>query len=307
MTGKESSHELFFLDYLMLLVKTRICEFAIINNRGAHNMEDLRLVANNMRKNIVKMVHNAKSGHPGGSLSCADILTALYFNVMNIDKNNLNDKKRDKLVMSKGHASPALYAVLAEKGFISEEELMTFRLIDSRIQGHPNMNSCPGVDMTTGSLGQGLSVGVGMALANKLDNNPFRTYVICGDGECDEGMIWEAAMAASHYKLDNLLMILDHNGLQIDGRNEDVMNNAPLGEKFAAFGWNVFGVDGHDIDAVTEACKAAETVKGKPTVIIAETIKGKGVSFMENQAGWHGKAPNDEELAIALRDLGGEQ
>ena len=270
-------------------------------------MEDLRLVANNMRKNIVKKVHNAKSGHPGGSLSCADILTALYFNVMNIDKNNLNDKKRDKLVMSKGHASPALYAVLAEKGFISEEELMTFRLIDSRIQGHPNMNSCPGVDMTTGSLGQGLSVGVGMALANKLDNNPFRTYVICGDGECDEGMIWEAAMAASHYKLDNLLMILDHNGLQIDGRNEDVMNNAPLGEKFAAFGWNVFGVDGHDIDAVTEACKAAETVKGKPTVIIAETIKGKGVSFMENQAGWHGKAPNDEELAIALRDLGGEQ
>ena len=270
-------------------------------------MEDLRLVANNMRKNIVKMVHNAKSGHPGGSLSCADILTALYFNVMNIDKNNLNDKKRDKLVMSKGHASPALYAVLAEKGFISEEELMTFRLINSRIQGHPNMKSCPGVDMTTGSLGQGLSVGAGMALANKLDNNPFRTYVICGDGECDEGMIWEAAMAASHYKLDNLLMILDHNGLQIDGRNEDVMNNAPLGEKFAAFGWNVFGVDGHDIDAVTEACKAAETVKGKPTVIIAETVKGKGVSFMENQAGWHGKAPNDEELAIALKDLGGEE
>ena len=270
-------------------------------------MEDLRLVANNMRKNIVKMVHNANSGHPGGSLSSTDILTALYFNVMNIDKNNLNDKKRDKLVMSKGHASPALYAVLAEKGFISEEELMTFRLINSRLQGHPNMNDCPGVDMSTGSLGQGLSVAVGMSLANKLDNNPFRTYVVCGDGECNEGMIWEAAMAASHYKLDNLLLVVDHNGLQIDGKNEDVMNTAPLGEKFASFGWNVFGVDGHDIDAITEACKAAETVKGKPTVIIAETVKGKGVSFMENQAGWHGKAPNDAELAQALKELGGEE
>ena len=270
-------------------------------------MEDLRLVANNMRKNIVKMVHNANSGHPGGSLSSTDILTALYFNVMNIDKNNLNDKKRDKLVMSKGHASPALYAVLAEKGFISEEELMTFRLINSRLQGHPNMNDCPGVDMSTGSLGQGLSVAVGMSLANKLDNNPFRTYVVCGDGECNEGMIWEAAMAASHYKLDNLLLVVDHNGLQIDGKNEDVMNTAPLGEKFASFGWNVFGVDGHDVDAITEACKAAETVKGKPTVIIAETVKGKGVSFMENQAGWHGKAPNDAELAQALKELGGEE
>ena len=270
-------------------------------------MEDLRLVANNMRKNIVKMVHNANSGHPGGSLSSTDILTALYFNVMNIDKNNLNDKKRDKLVMSKGHASPALYAALAEKGFIPEEELMTFRFINSRLQGHPNMNDCPGVDMSTGSLGQGLSVAVGMSLANKLDNNPFRTYVICGDGECNEGMIWEAAMAASHYKLDNLLLVVDHNGLQIDGKNEDVMNTAPLGEKFASFGWNVFGVDGHDIDAITEACKAAETVKGKPTVIIAETVKGKGVSFMENQAGWHGKAPNDEQLAEALKELGGEE
>ena len=269
-------------------------------------MEDLKLVANNMRKNIVKMVHNAKAGHPGGSLSCTDILVALYFNVMNIDKNNLNDTRRDKLVMSKGHASPALYAVLAEKGFIPEEELMTFRLINSRLQGHPSRKNCPGVDMSTGSLGQGLSVGVGMSIANKLDNNEFRTYVICGDGECDEGQIWEAAMAAAHYKLDNLLLVIDHNGLQIDGRNEDVMNTAPLGEKFASFGWNVFGVDGHDIDAVTEACKAAEQIKDKPTVIIAETIKGKGVSFMENQAGWHGKAPNDEELAQALKDLGGE-
>ncbi|MBQ4251601.1 MAG: transketolase [Erysipelotrichaceae bacterium] len=269
-------------------------------------MEDLKKIANNMRKNIVKMVHNAKAGHPGGSLSCTDILVALYFNVMHIDAENLHDVQRDKFVMSKGHASPALYSVLAEKGFITYDDLMTFRLIDSNIQGHPNMLECPGVDMSTGSLGQGLSVAVGMSLANKLDKNEFRTYCICGDGECDEGQIWEAAMAAAHYKLDNLLMILDHNGLQIDGRNEDVMNNAPLGAKFAAFGWNVFSVDGHDIEAVTAACKAAEQVKGQPTVIIAETIKGKGVSFMENQAGWHGKAPNDAELAIALKDLGGE-
>ena len=268
-------------------------------------MDNLQHIANNMRKNIVKMVHNAASGHPGGSLSSTDILTALYFNVMDITKDNLNDVHRDKFVMSKGHASPALYAVLAEKGFISEEELMTFRHIDSRLQGHPNMRDCPGVDMSTGSLGQGLSVAVGMALANKLDNNEFRTYCLCGDGEMNEGQIWEAAMAAAHYHLDNLLLVVDHNGLQIDGKNEDVMNTAPLGEKFASFGWNVFGVDGHDIEAITAACQAAATVKGMPTVIIAETVKGKGVSFMENQAGWHGKAPNDEELARALEELGG--
>ena len=268
-------------------------------------MVDLTKVANNMRKNIVKMVHNAQAGHPGGSLSCADILTALYFNVMHIDKTNVNDPVRDRFVMSKGHASPALYAVLAEKGFIEEDELMTFRLINSRLQGHPNMRECPGVDVSTGSLGQGLSVAVGMALANRLQKLPFRTYCLCGDGEIDEGQIWEAAMAAGHYKLDNLLLIIDHNHLQIDGRNEDVMNNNPIGAKFEAFGWNVFGVDGHDIDAITAACKAAEEVKGKPTVIVAETIKGKGVSFMENQAGWHGKAPNDEQLAQALKDLGG--
>ena len=268
-------------------------------------MSDLKKIANNMRKNIVRMVHNAQSGHPGGSLSCADILTVLYFRIMNINKDNLHDVKRDKFVLSKGHASPAIYAVLAEKGFIPQEEVMTYRLINSRLQGHPNMRDCPGVDISTGSLGQGLSVAVGMSLANKLDGNDFRTYVLLGDGECDEGMVWEAAMAAAHYKLDNLLAIVDHNGLQIDGKNDDVMKNAPLGEKFAAFGWNVFGVDGHDMDAIEAACKAAEQVKGRPTVIIAETIKGKGVSFMENQVGWHGKAPNDEQLEIALKDLGG--
>ncbi len=268
-------------------------------------MEDLNNVALRVRRNIVKMVHSANSGHPGGSLSGTDILVALYFNVMNINKENLHDRQRDRFVLSKGHASPLLYAVLAEKGFIPESELPTFRHINSRLQGHPNMLDCPGVDVSTGSLGQGLSVAVGMALAAKLDNTPYRTYCMCGDGELDEGQIWEAAMAAAHYNLDNLLMIVDHNGLQIDGRNEDVMDTAPLGAKFQAFGWNVFGVDGHDIDAVTAACKEAEKVKGKPTVIIAETVKGKGVSFMENQAGWHGKAPNDEELKKALEDLGG--
>ena len=269
-------------------------------------MSELSGIANNMRKNIVKMVHNAQSGHPGGSLSCVDILAVLYFKVMNINKDNLNDTQRDKFILSKGHASPAIYSVLAEKGFISEEELLTYRIFGSRLQGHPNMNDCPGIDMSTGSLGQGLSVAVGMSLANKLDNNDYRTYVLLGDGECDEGMVWEAAMAAAHYNLDNLLAIVDHNGLQIDGKTSDVMNTSPLGEKFASFGWNVFGVDGHDHDAIEAACKAAEQVKGKPTVIIAETVKGKGISYMENQAGWHGKAPNDEQLAQALEELGRE-
>ncbi|MGI6608413.1 MAG: transketolase [Erysipelotrichaceae bacterium] len=268
-------------------------------------MDNLQRIANNMRINIVKMVHANKSGHPGGALSCADILTALYFEVMNINNDNLNDKVRDKFVLSKGHASAALYAVLAEKGFIPFEQLPTFRAIDSKLQGHPNMLDCPGVDISTGSLGQGLSVAVGMSLANKLDGNDFRTYVLCGDGELQEGQIWEAAMSASHYNLDNLLLIVDYNGLQIDGYNTDVMNIRPIGDKFKAFGWNTISVDGHDIESVIAACNYAETIKGQPTVVIAETVKGKGVSFMENQAGWHGKAPSDEELAIALKDLGG--
>jgi transketolase len=269
-------------------------------------MENLQKIANNMRINIVKMVHAGKSGHPGGALSCADILTALYFNVMDINKENLNDKVRDKFILSKGHASAAIYAVLAEKGFIPFEELPTFRAINSKLQGHPNMLDCPGVDVSTGSLGQGLSVGVGMSLANKLDGNDYRTYVLCGDGELQEGQIWEAIMSAAHYNLDNLLVIVDYNGLQIDGKNSDVMNVNPIGEKFKAFGWHTISVDGHDIEAITAGCNYAKTIKGKPTVIIAETVKGKGVSFMENQAGWHGKAPSDEELAIALKDLGGK-
>ncbi len=268
-------------------------------------MADLKKVANNMRKNIVKMVHNSKSGHPGGSLSATDILTALYFNVMDITEENVNDQFRDKLILSKGHASPALYAVLREKNFLTDEDLMTFRLINSNLQGHPNMNETKGVDMSTGSLGQGLSVAVGISLANKLNGNSFRTHVICGDGELQEGQIWEAAMSASHFGLDNLLLVVDHNKLQIDGFNKDVMNVESIVDKFAAFGWNVLTCDGHDIDDITEKANLAKTVKGKPTVIVAETVKGKGVSFMENQASWHGTAPNDEQLAKALEELGG--
>jgi transketolase len=267
--------------------------------------EEQKAIATRVRRNILKMIHHANSGHPGGSLGAADIMVALYFNVMHIDKDNVHDLHRDKFVLSKGHCCPALYAVLKEKGILSQEDLMTFRIIDSRLQGHPNMNDTPGVDMSTGSLGQGLAAGVGMALANKLDGNRYRTYVLCGDGECDEGEIWEAAMAAAHYRLDNLLLIVDRNRLQIDGWTAEVMNTAVLEDKFAAFGWHVATVDGHDIDAVTAAAKAAEAVKGQPSVLIADTIKGKGVSFMENQAGWHGKAPNDEQLAQALAELGG--
>ena len=269
-------------------------------------MPDLKKIAMEVRRNAIKEVYCAQSGHPGGSLSVTDILVTLYFNIARIDKTNVKDVQRDKVILSKGHCSPALYAVLAEKGFIDKEELTTFRHINTRLQGHPTFYA-PGVDMTTGSLGQGLSVGVGASLANKLDNNDFRTYVVCGDGECQEGQIWEAAMAAAHYKLDNLLVIVDHNHLQIDGNNDDVMKVNPIGQKFESFGWNVYGVDGHDIDALTEACKLAETVKGKPTAIIAETVKGKGVSFMENQAGWHGKAPNEEQYKQAMRELGGTE
>lgn len=260
--------------------------------------------AKNVRKNIVKMVHAAKSGHPGGSLSAADIVTCLYFNEMNVNEENVESNKRDRFVLSKGHASPLLYSVLAEKGFISEEELLTFRQVNSKLQGHPNMNYVKGVDMSTGSLGQGISCAVGMAMANKLDNSEYRVYALLGDGECEEGQVWEAAMAAAHYKLDNLCAILDYNGLQIDGNITDVMNPAPFGKKFEAFGWHVITIDGHDMEAITSAYAKAKECKGKPTMIVAKTIKGKGVSYMENNYAWHGVAPSDEELAIALKDLG---
>lgn len=260
--------------------------------------------ANNIRRNIVKMVHAAKSGHPGGSLSATDVITCLYFNEMNINEDNVGSNKRDRFILSKGHASPLLYAVLAEKGFLREEELLSFRQIDSKLQGHPNMNYVKGVDMSTGSLGQGISCAVGMAMANKLDNSEHRVYALLGDGECEEGQVWEAAMAAAHYQLDNLCAILDYNGLQIDGNIADVMNPAPFGKKFEAFGWNVVTIDGHDMDAINSAYAKAKECKGKPTMIIAKTIKGKGVSFMENNYAWHGVAPNDEQLATALKELG---
>ena len=262
--------------------------------------------AKNIRKNIIKEVSNAQSGHPGGSLGAADLLTVLYFDVMDFTKENAHSLDRDRFVLSKGHASPLLYAVLAEKGIIDEAELLTFRKLNTRLQGHPDINELDGIDMSTGSLGQGTSASVGMALANRLDKNDHRIYALVGDGEAEEGQVWEAAMAAGHYKLDNLCWIIDNNGLQIDGRCEDVIGPEPFEPKFEAFGWNVMTVDGHDYEALHDAFEKAKEYKGKPTCIIAKTIKGKGVSFMENQAGWHGKAPDAELTAIALKDLEGE-
>ena len=260
----------------------------------------------NIRKNIVKMVTEAKSGHPGGSLSSVEIGVALYFTQMDINEENISSLNRDRFVLSKGHASPLLYSLLAEKGFLNEEELLTFRKIGTRLQGHPSMDKLPGVDMSTGSLGQGISAAVGMALSNKYHNLPYRIYTLLGDGECQEGEVWEAAMSASHYGLDNLLAFVDMNGLQIDGKVSEVMNPFPLDEKFKAFGWNVIVLeDGNDLEAVIKACEEAKTVKGKPSVVIAKTVKGKGVSFMENQSGWHGVAPNKEQCEQALCELEG--
>ena len=271
-----------------------------------YQLEDLKGKANNIRKNIVKTVTEAKSGHPGGSLSSVEIATAIYFTQMDITPDNVASTNRDRFVLSKGHASPLLYSVLAEKGLIEEEELLTFRKINSRLQGHPSMRKLPGVDMSTGSLGHGISCAVGMALANKYNKEDHRIYTILGDGECQEGQVWEAAMAASHYKLDNLLAFVDHNGLQIDGNVTDVMNPTPIDEKFKAFGWNVIVLEnGNDLESVIAACEEAKTVKGKPTVVVAHTVKGKGVSFMENKAGWHGTAPSAEECAEAIAELEG--
>lgn len=269
------------------------------------NYQDRERIALNMRANILKMTNQAASGHPGGSLSAVELMITLFFNEMNINEDNLNDAQRDKFVLSKGHASPVLYSVLAAKGFFPESELMKFRNLGADLQGHPNMRSVRGVDMSTGSLGQGLSVAVGMSLANKLDNNDFRTYVLCGDGECEEGQIWEASMAAAHYKLDNLCAILDFNGLQIDGNVTDVMNPTPFDKKFEAFGWNVIDLENpYDYTQIEEAFAKARACKGKPSIIIAHTVKGKGISFMENKAAWHGVAPNNEQLKAALEELG---
>lgn len=266
-------------------------------------LKNLQEKAKSIRRNIVEMVYFAASGHPGGSLSIADVLTVLYFHEMNINVNNPKDENRDRLVLSKGHCSPALYSVLAEKGFFPKEDLNTFRKINSYLQGHPDMKKIPGVDMTSGSLGQGLSVANGMAIAGKLDNKDYRVYCIMGDGEIEEGQIWEAAMTSSKYKLDNLCAIVDNNNLQIDGKIEDVMSPYPINKKFESFGFNVIEIDGHNFEEIINAFEKAKNVKGKPTVIIAKTTKGKGVSYMENQAGWHGKAPNEEEYKLALEEL----
>lgn len=267
------------------------------------NHQEMAVIAKNIRRNIIKQVGHAQSGHIGGALSGVELLTTLYFNEMNITEKNVSDLERDKFVLSKGHASALLYAVLKEKGFLTQEDLMTFRLINSKLQGHPNMNYVKGVDMSTGSLGQGLSAAVGMALNNKIHSNDFRTYALVGDGESQEGQIWEAAMSAAHYKLDNLCAILDVNGLQIDGDVTKVMNPFPFKDKFEAFNWHVIEIDGHDYTQIENAFKEARTVKGKPTMILAKTVKGKGVSFMENNYGWHGVAPKPEEEAAALKEL----
>lgn len=258
-----------------------------------------------IRKDIVTMVHDAKSGHPGGSLSAVEILTALYFDEMNIDSSKPKMEDRDRFVLSKGHAAPALYAVLAEKGYFDKKELNGLRKIGRMLQGHPDMKGTPGVEISTGSLGQGFSAACGMAMASKLDNAPWNVYALLGDGEIQEGIVWEAAMSAAHYKLDNMVVFLDNNGLQIDGNIEDVMDVGSIVNKFKAFGWNVIEIDGHDFDQIFAALDMARSTVDKPTMIVAKTIKGKGVSFMEDQAGWHGKAPNDEELERALAELGG--
>lgn len=267
------------------------------------NVEALKKIAIEVRKDIIEEVYSAKSGHPGGALSCADILTVLYFNQMNIDEKKPEDPNRDRLILSKGHASPALYAVLAEKGYFPKEELKNFRKIGSKLQGHPDMKNIPGVDMTTGSLGQGLSAGVGMALASKMDKAGCKIYCILGDGETEEGQVWEALTAASKNKLDNLCVILDNNNLQIDGEIEKVGGMSNITEKLLSFGFNVVNINGHNIDEIIDAITTAKQTKGKPTAIIAKTVKGKGISFMENNASWHGKAPNEEEYNLAIEEL----
>ena len=266
-------------------------------------VEALENIANEIRISIIEQIYNAQSGHPGGSLSCADILAVLYFNQMNIDPKKPEAKERDRFVLSKGHCSPALYATLAQKGYFSKDLLKSFRKIDSNLQGHPDINKVPGVDMTTGSLGQGLSVSVGMAISSKMESAGFRVYCLVGDGEIEEGQIWEAAMSASKNKLDNLCVILDHNGLQIDGKVEDVGGLIEIKEKFESFGFNVIEVDGHNIESLIYAFNSAKQKKGMPSVIIANTIKGKGVSFMENEVSWHGKAPNEEQYKQAISEL----
>ena len=267
------------------------------------NNLELEKMANEIRKDIVTAVHSAKSGHPGGSLSSADIFTYLYFEEMNVDPANPKWEDRDRFVLSKGHVAPGLYSTLAEKGYFPKEDLKTLRHTGSYLQGHPDMKHIPGIDMSSGSLGQGVSVAVGMAAAGKYDKKDYRVYTLTGDGEIQEGQIWEAAMWAGHRKLDNLVVIVDNNNLQIDGSIEDVCSPYPIDKKFEAFNFHVINIDGNDFNQIRAAFKEARETKGMPTAIIAKTVKGKGVSFMENATGWHGKAPNDEEYEIAMADL----
>ncbi len=267
------------------------------------NIEELTKKAVEIRKGIIEAVYNAQSGHPGGSLSIADILTVLYFHEMKIKPEDPKWEERDRLVLSKGHCSPALYSCLANRGYFPVEDLKTFRKIDSYLQGHPDRNKVPGVDMTTGSLGQGLSAANGMAIVGKMDKKDYRVYCILGDGEIEEGQIWEAAMTSSKYKLDNLCVIVDNNNLQIDGTIEEVMSPYPIDEKFRSFGFEIIKIDGHDIEEIIKAFEVAKNIKDKPTCIIAKTIKGKGISYMENQVGWHGKAPNEEQYKEAITEL----
>ena len=264
---------------------------------------ELSIIANNVRKQALTAVYSAASGHPGGSLSVADVLTLLYFEVMNVDPKNPKMEDRDRFVLSKGHTAPALYGVLAEKGFIPKEDIKTFRNVNSYLQGHPDMNKVPGVDMSTGSLGQGVSAAGGMALAAKLDNKDYRVYSVLGDGELEEGQVWEQAMFAAHYKLDNFTIFVDNNGLQIDGDISKVMNPNPIDKKFEAFRFHTITIDGNDFEQIAKAFEEARATKGMPTAIIAKTVKGKGVSFMENAVNWHGVAPNDEQFEIAMREL----
>lgn len=267
------------------------------------NKLELMKTANEIRKGIVTALHSAKAGHPGGSLSATEIFTYLYFEEMNVDPKDPKKADRDRFVLSKGHTAPGLYSTLAQKGFFPKEDLVTLRHTGSYLQGHPDMKHIPGVDMSSGSLGQGISAAVGMAIAGKLDNADYRVYTLLGDGEIQEGQVWEASMLAAHRKLDNLVVIVDNNNLQIDGAITEVNSPYPIDKKFEAFNFHVINIDGNDFDQIDAAFKEAKTVKGQPTAIIAKTVKGKGVSFMENQVGWHGKAPNDEEYKIAMDEL----
>lgn len=289
---------------MVLPAQHLLCRAGVLKRGNSMTDQELAKIANEVRRGIVTGVHAAKSGHPGGSLGAADIMTYLYFEEMDVDPANPSRAGRDRFVLSKGHCAPALYAVLAERGFFPKEELETLRHIGSRLQGHPNMNDTPGVDMSTGSLGQGISAAVGMALAAKHWGDSYRVYTLLGDGECEEGQVWEAAMFAGNHDLDNLVAIVDHNGLQIDGSIDEVNSAMPLADKFRAFKWHVIELaDGNDMAQIAAAFAEARKVSDSPVAIIAETVKGKGVSFMENQVGWHGKAPNDEQFEQATAEL----